>query len=451
MPIKFKFQTLNQKLWAVVAASFVTRAIIFFILPSTPSSFATDEGTYASLTKWIGQSKPADEFPAFGQDLYISGRSIIVPASILYRIGINELDSVRLVSTTYGLCALILLVTLILRLYKESMVDLLDEKFNQLLIFGLVLIFAFLPSHFTWSNLGLRESATEFWILASFGVFFIIYNFQKKITAVGIVTLVASIAFAFSSRPQVGWVIGVSMIVYLLFNLNQVNTYFVIGVVICGVLLGSMWNQGGTTSAVGTTGTTSAVGTTGATGTTVTTGNTGSLGEVFNPLINAGELISYQHEVNQLDAVSVIETQSCPRERYPLTATPPTKADTYFCIAWRAPYMISTFLFRPIIGVDVTSTSSLMAALENLFWIFLFLIVIILILKKRCMPFVRLLLPPLIFFVLYVSGASAYQGNMGTGFRHKSLILWVVLLTVFALAWRKPEQAQRNNSQKGAV
>ena len=234
-----KLRTLKSKLYAIVFASFVVRVVAFFVLPNTPSPLGPDEGTYASLTKWIGQSKPADEFPAYGPGLYLSGRSIIIPASILYRIGINELDAVRLASTLYGFCCLILVVTLILKLYKEDIADSLHEDFNKKLIVGLVLVFAFLPSHFTWSNLGLRESTTEFWMVATFGIFFLMYHSQKKITALGIVTFVASVVFTFSSRPQVGWVIGVSMIVYLLFNLNQVNTYFMIGLVVCGVLLGS--------------------------------------------------------------------------------------------------------------------------------------------------------------------------------------------------------------------
>jgi hypothetical protein len=167
-----------------------------------------------------------------------------------------------------------------------------------------------------------------------------------------------------------------------------------------------------------------------------------------------GEIIEYQQEANQLNANSVIETQSCPRETLSLTSTPSTKFDTYFCIAWRSPYMISTFLFRPILGVDVTSPSSLIAALENLIWMFAFAILLFLFIKNRHIAFLKLLVPSIVFFVLYVSGASAYQGNMGTGFRHKSLILWVVLLVLFALAWRKTEKPEQNisdNSQESAV
>ena len=441
----FKLHTLKQKLWAIVAASFIARVIMFFALPNTPSSLAPDEGTYAALAKWIAESKPAEDFPLFGGDLYLSGRSLILPASFFIKAGMYELDAVRLVSTTYGIVSLTLIVVLVLRFYKELSPKSPNEVFNENLIAALIFIFAFVPSHFMWSNLALRESATEFWILATFGVFLAVYHVQKKITAPGILGLVMSIAFTFSSRPQVGWVIGVSLIAYLLFNLNQINTYFLIGIVLCGVLLGSVWNQG---SVLGSTGASN----TGANGTGAN--GTDELKGILNPLINGGELVSSKHRGNQLNAASIIKTQSCPREKPSLTSTPPTKFDTYFCIAWRAPYMISTFLFRPIVGIDVTSTSSLLAALENLIWMSLFVFLFFLIIRKRRISFLRSLLPPIVFFVFYVSGASAYQGNMGTGFRHKSLILWVVLLVIFALAWRKtesPEQNSRNNSQESAV
>ena len=116
--------------------------------------------------------------------------------------------------------------------------------------------------------------------------------------------------------------------------------------------------------------------------------------------------------------------------------------------------MVSTFLFRPIIGLDVTSTSSLFAAIENFLWMGLFVMIFVYAIKRHSISFLQPLLPAFIFFVLYVLGASAYQGNMGTGFRHKSLILWAVLLLIFALGWRKreePAKELRNNSQESAV
>jgi hypothetical protein len=432
-----KLHTLKQKLWAIVATSFVARVIMFFALPNTPSSLAPDEGTYASLANWIGESKPADEFPAYGQGLYLSGRTIIVPASLLYRIGINELDAVRLVSTIYGLCTLILVVCLVLRLFKADMCDLLDRKSKEHLIIGLVVLFAFLPSHFVWSNLGLRESATEFWILATFGFFLMFYHIQKKITALGIVALVSSVLFVFGSRPQVGWVIGVSLIVFLLFNLNRIESYFMIAIILCGVTLGSLWTYGSPTST-----------------TTTTTTTTNLLQQLFTPVTNSGELVTSKQLGNQLEAASVIQPPFCPTENLADVSSQRPKFDTYFCIAWRAPYMVSTFLFRPILGEEITSTSSLIAAFENLVWVSLFAAIFVLLIRRRKISFLGPILPALTFFGLYVLGASAYQGNMGTGFRHKSLILWVVLLLIFTLTWWKterPERKSRNNSQESAV
>jgi hypothetical protein len=430
-----KLHTLKQKLWAIVAASFFARVIMFFTLPRTPSFLGPDEGTYAFLVKWIGTSKPAFEFPSYGEGLYLSGRSIILPASFLYRIGFNELDAVRVVSSTYGLCGLILVVTLILNLYEKYTVEFFKEAFNRNLTIGVVLAFAFLPSHFAWSNLGLRESATEFWLISSVILFFIIFQHRKIVTFPSLLTLFVSIVFTFNARPQVGWVLAVSLILYLLLNLKKSITFFLIPIVLCATLFGSSLNLG----------------------TTGTTGTTGSeLGRTLKPLTGVAEEISYKQEVNQLAAESFIKTQSCPRETEieNLAAVIPTKFDTYFCIAWRAPYMVSTFLFRPIIGVDVTSTSSAIAAVENIFWFGLFVAIIVLAIRRRAISFLAPILPALIFLVLYVLGASAYQGNMGTGFRHKSLILWAVLLLIFALAWRKPNDTAtkpRNNSQESAV
>ena len=423
----FKLQTLKQKLWAIVAASFVARVIVFFTLPNTPSSLGPDEGIYAAITKWLSDSKLAKDFPNFGEGLYLSGRSLIVPSVLLTRLGINELDAVRLISTLFGVLSLILVVLIILRLDKRETSFGVQNRYNTNLITGIVFIFAFLPSHFIWSNLGLRESVTEFWLISTFLVFYLIFHHRKKITFPTLLILFGAIVLSFSARPQVGWVLVVSLIVFLLLSLKHSRTYFLIPVILCASLFGGILNQGSTGSVF-----------------------RGS----FKPLIYAGELVSHKQEVNKLGAESAIQSQNCPREMPALAVTPPTKFDTYFCIAWRAPYMVSTFLFRPILGVDVTSISSLIAAIENIFWFALFMAIMFLMIRKRTISFLNPILPGLIFFVLYVLGASAYQGNMGTGFRHKSLILWSVLLLIFALAWRKPEETSgkpRNNSQESAV
>jgi len=164
--------------------------------------------------------------------------------------------------------------------------------------------------------------------------------------------------------------------------------------------------------------------------------------ELKNPgseVIDQADNIPYKQEVNQIDAASVIKTQACPNAGI-------SRFDKYFCIAYSAPYTTFTFLFRPILGADVTSTSSLFAAIENVFWLTSALFVIVMFIRNRRLAFFEALAPSLLFFVLYSIGAGAYEGNMGTAFRHKSLILWVVILlvasTIVATKERKAENRE---------
>ena len=108
--------------------------------------------------------------------------------------------------------------------------------------------------------------------------------------------------------------------------------------------------------------------------------------------------------------------------------------------------MSATFLFRPIIGLDTTSTSSLFAALENILWLAAFIFIIGMLIKKRRVAFFTPLAPSLIFLTLYCIGAGSYEGNMGTAFRHKSLILWAVLLLVASVIAARKELVSGNES-----
>ena len=426
----FKLGTLKEKLWAIVAASFVARVIMFFILPSTPSSLAPDEGTYAALTKWIAESKPAADFPAYGEGLYLSGRTIIIPASVLNRIGMGELDAVRLVSSFYGFLSLLLLTFFALKLLNKR-VDL--SKFNSRLVLLFFTVFAFLPSHFVWSNLGLREAPNEFWVLLSFVSVYVIFHFKTRYQALAYLALFASIVMCFSARPQVGWVLGIGLLMYLVTQIRQAKSLLVIVAVLAAVFLGAAAIAG-------------------------TSGNPGTSGNLIE--IATGEVITMVDGVpskqagNQVDAASVIETPNCPLAQTSVVSSPPSRMGVYACIIWRAPYMTSTFLLRPFIVGDVTSTSSAIAAIENLIWLLAFGLIVYFIIKRRGIPRFNQLAPSMIFFALYVVGAGAYEGNMGTAFRHKSLILWVVLALLLSLLWRNsqnPTEGSRNKSAESAV
>jgi 4-amino-4-deoxy-L-arabinose transferase-like glycosyltransferase len=413
-----KLQTLKQKLWAIFAASFVARVIMFFILPNSPSSLAPDEGTYASLTKWIAESKPATDFPAYGEGLYLSGRSIIIPASALNRIGMGELDAVRLVASSYGLLSLILLTVLVLKLSERIEFQ---NKFNSRLIVACLFIYAFLPSHFVWSNLGLREAPNEFWVLCSLISIYTIFYLKAPRQFISYFALFVSVIMCFNTRPQVGWVLGISLLAALVIRIKQPKSLIAIVTVMCGVILGS-------------------------TGTSVTSGNIIEL--TPGAVISMVDGVPNKQAGNQVDAASKIVSPNCPLSPNTVAATLPNRLGAYTCIIWRAPYMSSTFLFRPFIIGDITSKSSAVAAFENLFWLLTFGLIVFLSIKRRRIPRFNMLAPSLIFFALYVVGAGAYEGNMGTAFRHKSLILGVVLALVLSLLWRNSQPTDQNSRNK---
>jgi hypothetical protein len=174
----------------------------------------------------------------------------------------------------------------------------------------------------------------------------------------------------------------------------------------------------------------------------IKTGTRRDLSDLQNPgeiIVNETIAIPDRHKGNQVAAASAIQTLSCP-------VTEESETDKYFCLAWRAPYMAATFLFRPLIGIDTTSTSSLMAAIENIAWLGAIVFIAILLIRKRRLAFIGPLAPSLIFFMLYCVGAGSYEGNMGTAFRHKSLILWVILLLIASVTAAEKRPNPRNES-----
>ena len=451
-----KLHTLKQKLWAIVVASFVARFIVFLTLPDGPSAFAPDEGAYAKLAKWVSESKPTSQFPEFGPGLYQSSRAIILPASYLVRLGISELNSVRLSSSIYGLFTLILLAIFITWLSENSKANSSLSRQNVSLITILFAVFAFLPSHFLWSNLGLREAGNEFWLIC---VFLLTYSLRENtpvLKCLSAALLPLCIVFVFSSRPQVGLLVVLTLMLYSLINWRS---YFGVQLIVLAVL-GLLGGHASTTS--------------------VSLANSKVLiaKEIPNPSLNkipfelkeqmeneaskqcdfpnqrievkqteyictetvvprevpqpilsktVGQIDSLPEKqlANQVSAESKIETITCPINE---TGTYQKLA----CVILRAPLSSVNFLFRPLPIFDTTSKLSFMASVENLLWIFGFLILAIRLFKTKVFHFRSHLLPTMMFLSLYVVGAGSYEGNMGTAFRHKSLILSGLLILLFS-------------------
>ena len=489
-----RLTTLKSKLYAIVFASLVVRAVAFFTLPNTESNLAPDEGNYGSLTEWIAQSKPANEYPY--ARLYIISRSFIVPATLLNRIGLSGLDSVRLVASAYGLLTIILAVYLLLKLNdsRQEVSSFISK--NQKSIISLLAIFALLPSHVIWSVFGLRETTMEFWVLFVFALVYYVFAVQKSLSKWATLGIFLAIPLVFSSRPQVGWVLGVTLLAYFVVKIRVRASQILIPITLIGIVTGYVATtsfsietsqvfkaqvevpnsvpSATSTSTPTPTATSTSTPTPTATSTSTPTPTATTQAEfnaslncraegeevivqgvkylcehkvekkviagLKNPgvaLLDQADAIPLRHEVNKVDAASAIKTIACP-------IIDESRFQKYLCLAYRAPYTTYGFLVRPMLGADVTSSSSLFAAIENTFWLAAFLFVILMFIRNRRLAFFEALAPSLLFFALYSVGAGASEGNMGTAFRHKSLILWVVLLliasTIVATHQRKAEQ-----------
>ena len=457
-----RLTTLKSKLYAIVFASFVVRVVGFFLLPSEPIfALALDEGSYSEIAKLVANEQPLASY----ERLYTVSRTLVLPASALIDFGLEPLASVRIIASIYGVLSLILIAFIIIQSVKKysSHSELTLKRSN--LSVGLFLIFAFLPSHLLWSILGLRESSMEFWVLCSLAAIFLAVNLQEKVTFPTALLLIISITLLFNTRSQVAWLLLVAILISLIFcNIRRVTfalallTLFASGVGYTSVALQKhdVFQLVATDDSSTDGSSTDGSSTDGSACQNsnqiimlqekkykcIKTGTKRDLSDLQNPgkiIVQQATAIPDRHKGNQVAAASVIQTLSCP-------VTEESETDKFFCLAWRSPYMAATFLFRPLIGIDTTSTSSLIAAIENIAWLGAVALIIIMLIKKRQLAFIGPLAPSLIFFILYCVGAGSYEGNMGTAFRHKSLILWVILLLLASVIVAKKRPKSRNES-----
>ena len=484
-----RLTTLKSKLYAIVFASFVVRVVAFCLLPNTASNLAPDEAAYAELADVVAKGLPVDK-SSHGEGLYLISRAFTVPASLLIRLGFGGLDAVRIIASLYGLLTFALITFILLRIF-DSQQDVKNFILkNQKKVLILFAIFGLLPSHLIWSVLGLREASIEFWVLVVFSLIFYVFAVEKSRPKLPFLGIIIAIPLVFSSRPQVGWVLGVTLLIYFLIKIKLKVAQILILPTAIGIVSGYVVTTAFTIENTKVfvaqkeiieprpsgTSKPSKNGQVTSSPTPITLaqiyvsrfcktegqevvvqgikyrclleGEVNRIVGLKNPgaaLVDQADVIPVRHEGNKVGAASAIKTLSCP-------ITGESRFDKYFCIAYRAPYMTFTFLFRPMLGADVTSSSSLFAAAENVFWLGAAIFVVAMFIRNRRLAFFGALAPSLLFFSIYSVAAGAYEGNMGTAFRHKSLILWVVILllasTIVATQQRKAEREGISGSSK---
>ena len=479
----------SKPIMVILALSTLLRiAFHFFFLPSSPSGFGPDEGTYAALAKYASQGLPMEEFPLFGAGLYNSARSITLPSALLVLFGMNELSATRVVASTYGLASSLVLALCFLALLRlrsktinsESLIS--NRKFLVLLS-----IFTYFPSNFVWSTIGLRESGSQFWLLTTF------YLMLKLLDSTGRdswkFTALCSLALtlAHGTRPETALVLSLVALFTSIVLLFKTRKFFLLIAILIGVYAGQAYTTTPKVSAEESLGAFQIVeqelsqsstpkpveSNQSSTPKPVESDQSSTPkpvenlegkrnesasakcaqenqivqldGKEFrcktsknyqvierNPTetlrneILTAQILEYKRNVNAIDAKSALPTSTCQNSTRDISSLIKCNLD-------ELPHRLFAFLFRPLIFFDQGSTTLTFAALENLGWMILVPLSLWVSLRKQEKTLDKLINMSLASYVLvFASAAALYEGNLGTAFRHKSTILWPLIFILMA-------------------
>ena len=417
-----------------------------YFLPRSPLALAPDEGVYSQITLWFSNGNDLSNSATRSIGLYESSRSLIIPAGILCKLGVQSLYSVRITSVIYGLLSILIFMTLILNFtfLKNSYRP---KRILQLRLFT-VLVFIFLPSHFLWSELGLRESASEFWILLSAFLLLKIYVSLEKINFYYYALLTVSLVLAFGSRKQTAMVfIFALFLAQVLTRINK-KTFMIFGSLFLAGALGFLFVS---TPAIEVTKIyhlepiNPLVKYAASAKSCFKSDQNVKVGQdeficklqkkivkkyIFSKVIAqipSSDLdnLQTQFELNRANAESALPESKCSQQR-------DSNLDLYLCLAKELPYRAGSFLFRPLFPFDSGSYSYNLASFENYFWLSLTILLLLSLYQligqlnyRYELNFVY------IYIVGFIVGSAIYEGNLGTAFRHKSSILWCLLLITY--------------------
>ena len=469
---------------AILALSTLCRLFFhFFALPSSPSVFGPDEGTYAALAKYASQGRPMEEFPLYGPGLYNSARTITLPSALLVLLGMDELSAIRAVSSFFGLAstlAMVLCFIAYLRLRGKTF-DVLSQVSDRR-FFPLLSIFTFFPSNFVWSTIGLRESGSQFWLITTFYLILKLLKSSRKDSWKLTAFCSLALTLAYGTRPETALVFsGVALLIsiILLFKLRNFLPLIAISL---GIFAGQAFtttpkvlaetslsafqivknelnesaapkpmesNQSAAPkpmesnqSAAPKPMETLEAKRNNFLSTKCTQDNQviqyegkkflckssnsyqvveRNPAETLQNKILSTQILGYKRNVNALNAQTALPESDCQS----------LSRDAFLlikCNISELPYRLFAFLFRPLIFFDQGSMTLFYAALENLGWMILIPLSFLAALRKReysLDQFIQLSLA--VYVILFASAAALVEGNLGTAFRHKSTILWPLI------------------------
>lgn len=113
--------------------------------------------------------------------------------------------------------------------------------------------------------------------------------------------------------------------------------------------------------------------------------------------------------------------------------------ERYFtCNLLHLPVGLYSVVLRPNPVQDWYSTPTKIASLENIFFVSLLLFLFCWIFLRGGFAFFRSLsLYPFLFLTTSLVGLALYEGNVGTAYRHRSIVIWALILTLNMLIYKE--------------
>jgi hypothetical protein len=142
--------------------------------------------------------------------------------------------------------------------------------------------------------------------------------------------------------------------------------------------------------------------------------------------------------VKALDARSQFPDKSC-------TLNPTDLLSAFTCEIIYAPIGLYSILLRPNPVQDRYASDTKLASLENLIFLGVLLWLLVLAIpaiRKRRITQEALL--PLVFLIFSISGLALYEGNVGTSFRHRSMTVWAISLSLHRLIFSDKRSSSKD-------
>ena len=466
--------TSQRARFVLIAATLASALVRAIWALSSDGILVPDEGAFSDLAAHIAADRDWREWSSgWGQSLYPQAYGLVEPAAWLIRLGIPALAATRLVAIAFFTASALLLIAM------WSIIDRAGQRRGESTrpwwppAAGMVL-FLFLPSHLFWSSLALRDATVEFWsIVAAFGATLSLSRGSRCSTWLGLAALASGIVMSWPLRSGAAAILSLSFFVGALLPIRSARfAWGVAGTALLSILMAPTLGPGFVPSAANQptaiaspsptpTGiepsparvpddtfprTASPIPLPQADGTIATeVGGIPPTGDAF--VIKAEELLenlAIQRAGRQEGAASALDVPNC------LGAM--TFADRMSCEATRLPEAFIAVAVRPLWPIDPfigNSTAYRLATLENVVWLALAVATGALLARRRqLIP--RLSVIALAYIATYLGTFAAVEGNLGTAFRHKSILVWpIVLLWLLAADRRAPGVSA--SKRKGAT